>query len=49
MLLRPSVPCCFPIREVSLEQQQQQEEEQQKQQQEKAAKFFIFYRFQKLR
>jgi hypothetical protein len=28
-LHRPSLPWCFPIREVSFEQQQQQEQEQQ--------------------
>ena len=32
MLLRPSVPWCFPIREVSCEQQQQQQQQLQQQQ-----------------
>ena len=52
MLLRPSVPWCFPVREPLLEerqQQQQQEEEQQQQFQEKVAKIVLFYQFQKLR
>ena len=48
MLLRPSVPWCFAVREVAFEQQQQQQQRQQ-QQQEKVAKIFLFYRFQKLR
>ena len=49
MLLRPSVPWCFAVREVAFEQQQQQQQRQQQQQQEKVAKIFLFYRFQKLR
>ena len=37
MLFRPSLPWCFPIRELSFEQKEQQEQEQQ-QQKEKVAK-----------
>ena len=44
MLLRPSLPWCFPIRQLSFEQK-----EQQQQQNEKVAKIIIFYGFQKLR
>ena len=44
MLLRPSLPWCFPIRQLSFEQK-----EQQQQQEEKVAKITIFYGFQKLR
>ena len=44
MLLRPSLPWCFPIRQLSFEQK-----EQQQQQDEKVAKIIIFYGFQKLR
>ena len=40
-LLRPSLPWCFPIREVSFEQPQQQQEE-------KVAKIIIFDLFRKL-
>ena len=43
MLLRPSLPWRFPIRQLSFEQKQQQ------QQDEKVAKIIIFYGFQKLR
>ena len=50
MLLRPSLPWCFPIRQLSFEQKEQQ---QQQQQDEKVAKIIIiiiiFYGFQKLR
>jgi len=46
--LRPSLPWCFPIRELSFDQQQQHQEQQQ-QQEEKVAKIIIFYGFQKLR
>ena len=42
MLLCPSLPWCFPIREVSFEEQLQQ----QQQQEEKVAKIIIFYGFQ---
>ena len=41
-LLRPSLPWCFPIREVSFEQPQQQQQE------EKGAKIIIFDLFQKV-
>ena len=47
MLLRPSLPWCFPIRQLSFEQKEQQR--QQQQQDEKVAKIIIFYGFQKLR
>ena len=47
MLLRPSLPWCFPIRQLSFEQKEQQQ--QQQQQDEKVAKIIIFYGFQKLR
>jgi len=51
MLLRPSLPWCFPIRQLSFAQkeQQQQQRQQQQQQDEKVAKIIIFYGFQKLR
>ena len=42
MLLRPSLPWCFPIRQLSFEQKEQQQNE-------KVAKIIIFYGFQKLR
>ena len=42
MLLRPSLPWCFPIRQLSFEQKEQQQDE-------KVAKIIIFYGFQKLR
>ena len=45
VLLRPSLPWCFPIRQLSFEQKEQQ----QQQQDEKVAKIIIFYGFQKLR
>ena len=48
MLLRPSLPWCFPIRQLSFEQKEQQRQMQQ-QQDEKVAKIIIFYGFQKLR
>jgi len=38
MLLRPSLPWCFPIRQLSFEQKEQQ----QQQQDEKVAKIIIF-------
>ena len=47
MLLRPSLPWCFPIRQLSFEQKEQQQQRQQ--QDEKVAKIIIFYGFQKLR
>jgi len=47
MFLRPSLPWCFPIRELSFEQKEQQEQEQQ-QQEEKVAKIILFSGFQKL-
>ena len=47
MLFRPSLPWCFPIRELSFEQKEQQEQEQQ-QQEEKVAKIILFSGFQKL-
>ena len=43
---RPSLPWCFPIRELPFEQKEQQEQEQQ--QEEKVAKIILFYGFQKL-
>ena len=49
MLLRPSLPWCFPIRQLSFEQKEQQQQRQQQQQDEKVAKIIIFYGFQKLR
>ena len=45
MLFRPSLPLCFPIRELSFEQKEQQEQQQQE---EKVAKIIFFYEFQKL-
>jgi len=47
MPFRPSLPWCFPIRELPFEQKEQQEQEQQ-QQEEKVAKIIVFYGFQKL-
>ena len=55
MLLCPSVPWCFPVREPLFEerqqqqQQQQEEEEQQQQFQEKVAKIVFLHWLQKLR
>jgi len=43
MLLRPSLPWCFPIRQLSFEQKEQQQQE------EKVAKIIIFYGFHQLR
>ena len=47
MLFRPSLPWCFPIREVPFEQKESQEQQQQ-QQEEKVAKIMFFCGFQKL-
>ena len=44
----PSLPCCFPIRELPYEQKGPQEQEQQQQQEEKVAKLIFLYGFQKL-
>ena len=53
MLLRPSLPWCFPIRQLSFEQKEQQQEEKVAKitifYEEKVAKITIFYGFQKLR
>ena len=38
MLFRPSLPWCFPIRELSFEQKEQQEQEQQQQKENVAKK-----------
>ena len=49
MLLHPSLPWCFPIREQSFEQkeqQEQEEQEQQQQQEEKVAKTIRAYGFE---
>ena len=43
----PSLPWCFPIRELPFEQKEQQEQKQQ-QQVEKVAKIILFDGFQKL-
>ena len=51
MLFRPSLPWCFPIREVPFEQKESEEQEQQQQQEtegKKVAKIILFYGFQKL-
>ena len=45
MRLRPSLPWCFPIRQLSFEQKEQQQQHED----EKVAKIIIFYGFQKLR
>ena len=37
-LFRPSLPWCFPIRELSFEQKQEQQEQEQQQQKEKVTK-----------
>ena len=47
MPFRPSLPWCFPIRELPFEQKEQQEQKQQ-QQEEKIAKIILFDWFQKL-
>ena len=47
MPFRPSLPWCFPIRELPFEQKEQQEQKQQ-QQVEKVAKIILFDGFQKL-
>jgi len=44
----PSLPWCFPIRELPLEQKEQQEQAQQQQEEGKVAKIIVFYGFQKL-
>ena len=49
MLFRPSLPLCFPIRELSFAQKEQKEQqEQEQQQQEEHVAEIIFYEFQKL-
>ena len=52
MLFRPSLPWCFPIREVPFEQKESQEQEQQQQQEETRGKsnqkIFLFCGFQRL-
>ena len=45
---RPSLPWCFPIRELPFEQKEQQEQKQQQQEEEKIAKIILFDWFQKL-
>jgi len=45
---RPSLPWCFPIRELPFEQKEQQEQKQQQQEDEKVAKIILFDGFQKL-
>ena len=47
MPFRPSLPWCFPIRELPFEQKEQQEQKQQ-QEEEKIAKIILFDWFQKL-
>ena len=47
-LFHPSLPWCFPIRELSFEQKEQQEQEQQQQKEKVAKKSSFFYGFQKL-
>ena len=44
----PSLPWCFPIRELPFEQKEQQEQAQQQQKEGKVAKIIVFYGFQKL-
>ena len=48
MPFRPSLPWCFPIRELPFEQKEQQEQEEQQQEKEKVAKIILFYEFQTL-
>ena len=49
MPFRPSLPWCFPIRELPFEQKEQQEQKQQQQEEEeKIAKIILFDWFQKL-
>ena len=45
---RPSLPWCFPIRELPFEQKEQQEQKQQQQEEEKIAKIILADWFQKL-
>ena len=45
MFFRPSLPLCFPIRELPFEHKEQREQEQQ-QQEEKVAKIIRFYGFE---
>ena len=42
MPCRPSLPWCFPIRELPLEQKEQQEQAQQQQEEEKVATIIVF-------
>ena len=42
MSFRPSLPWCFPIRELPFEQKEHQEQEQQQQEEEKVAKIILF-------
>ena len=42
MPFRPSLPWCFPIRELPFEQREQQEQEQQQQKEEKVAQIILF-------
>ena len=49
MLFRPSLPWCFPIREVPFEQKESQEQQQQQEETGgKVVKSILFYVFQKL-
>jgi hypothetical protein len=48
MPFRPSLPWCFPIRELPFGQKEQQEQEQQQQEDQKVAKIILFDGFQKL-
>ena len=48
MPFRPSLPWCFPIRELPFEQKEQQGQKQQQQEEKKIAKIILFYGFQKL-
>ena len=51
MLFRPSLPWCFPIREVPFEQKESQEQEQQQQEETRGKsnqKIFLFCGFQRL-
>ena len=56
MLLRPALPWCFPIRQLSFEQKEQQQQQKGEKvakitilNEEKVAKITNFYGFQKLR
>ena len=48
MLFRPSLPWCFPIRELSFEQKEQQEQQQQKEKVAKKSSFSMGFSIREL-